>query len=77
MCTASAVPAVRSAKGDAATILAPEEESKLDAIEKFIDQLIPQRRLEGFNYLHEPRIRESASSKPPPPSEFGQRRRRR
>ena len=50
-------------EGDAATILAPDEESKLVAIEKFIDQQIPQRRLEGFNYLYEPRIRE-AGAKP-------------
>ena len=67
-------------EGDAATILAPDEESKLDAIEKFIDQLIPQRKLESFNYLHEPRIRESASSKPrrrrlnSASSKFGRRR---
>jgi ATP-dependent RNA helicase RhlE len=44
-------------EGDAMTILAPDEQSRLDAIEKFIDQRIPQRRLEGFNYLHEPHIR--------------------
>ncbi len=44
-------------EGDAMTILAPDEQSRLDAIEKFIDQRIPQRRLEGFNYLHEPYIR--------------------
>ena len=50
-------------EGDAATILAPDEESKLVAIEKFIDQQIPQRRLDGFNYLYEPRIRE-AEAKP-------------
>lgn len=67
-------------EGDAATILAPDEESKLDAIEKFIDQLIPQRKLEGFSYIHEPRIRESASSKPrrrrrnSASSKFGRRR---
>jgi len=51
-------------EGDAATIVAPDEHSKLEAIEKFIDRQIPQRRLEGFTYLHEPMIRESASGKP-------------
>ncbi|MGB0415640.1 MAG: DEAD/DEAH box helicase [Coraliomargarita sp.] len=67
-------------EGDAATILAPDEESKLDAIEKFIDQLIPQRKLESFNYLHEPRIREGTSTKPKrrrrnsASSKFGRRR---
>lgn len=49
-------------EGDAATILAPDEESKLDAIEKFIERPIPQRRLEGFNYINEPRIREVAAA---------------
>jgi len=51
-------------EGDAATIVAPDEHSKLEAIEKFIDRQIPQRRLEGFNYLREPMIRESTASKP-------------
>ena len=67
-------------EGDAATILAPDEQSKLDAIEKLIDQAIPQRRLEGFNYLHEPYIREDVSAKPrrrrrnSASSKFGRRR---
>ncbi len=67
-------------EGDAATLLAPDEESKLDAIEKFIDQLIPQRRLEGFNYIHEPRIRETTHAGPKrrrrnsASSKFGRRR---
>jgi ATP-dependent RNA helicase RhlE len=51
-------------EGDAATIIAPDEHSKLDAIERFIDQQIPQRRLEGFNYMHEPNIREKTGDKP-------------
>lgn len=51
-------------EGDAATIVAPDEQSKLDAIEKFIDQNIPQRRLEGFNYFHEPIIRSNEAQKP-------------
>ena len=29
----------------------------LDAIEKLIDQKIPQQKLEGFNYIQEPVIR--------------------
>ena len=67
-------------EGDAATILAPDEQSKLDAIEKLIDQAIPQRRLEGFNYLYEPHIREATSAKPrrrrrnSASSKFGRRR---
>jgi ATP-dependent RNA helicase RhlE len=67
-------------EGDAATIIAPDEHSKLDAIEKLIDQTIPQRRLEGFNYLHEPHIRETSSAKPrrkrrnASTSKFGRRR---
>jgi len=51
-------------EGDAATIVAPDEQAKLDAIEKFIDQSIPQRRLEGFNYFHEPIIRSNEVAKP-------------
>lgn len=51
-------------EGDAATIIAPDEVSKLDAIERFIDQQIPQCRLEGFNYLHEPNIREKTAEHP-------------
>lgn len=67
-------------EGDAATIVAPDEHSKLDAIEKLIDQRIPQRRLEGFNYFHEPNIREASSAKPrrrkrnSASSKFGRRR---
>lgn len=51
-------------EGDAATIVAPDEQAKLDAIEKFIDQNIPQRRLENFNYFHEPIIRSNEAQKP-------------
>ncbi|WP_269526790.1 DEAD/DEAH box helicase [Coraliomargarita parva] len=51
-------------EGDAATILAPDEESKLHAIEKFIDQQIPQRKLEDFNYFHEPIIRSGEGGPP-------------
>ncbi|MEM8867463.1 MAG: DEAD/DEAH box helicase [Verrucomicrobiota bacterium] len=51
-------------EGDAATILAPDEQSKLDAIEKFIDARIPQRKLDGFNYFHEPMIRSDSSAPP-------------
>ncbi len=68
-------------EGDAATILAPDETSKIDAIEKFIDQQIPQRRLEGFNYFYEPHIREAETATPKrrrrnaSTSKFGRRRR--
>lgn len=51
-------------EGDAATILAPDEQAKLDAIEKFIDAKIPQRKLDGFNYFHEPVIRDDTAAKP-------------
>lgn len=51
-------------EGDAATIVAPDEQPKLDAIEKFIDQQIPQLKLEDFNYFHEPIIRSSTAEKP-------------
>jgi len=68
-------------EGDAATIVGPDEQSKLDAIEKFIDQRIPQRRLEGFNYFHEPFIREDDGGAKPrrarrnsATSRFGRRR---
>lgn len=67
-------------EGDAATIVAPDEHAKLDAIEKFIDQKIPQRRLEGFNYLHAPHIREIEDAIPKrrrrntSTSKFGRRR---
>lgn len=43
--------------GDAFTLVAPDEQSHLDAIEKFIGQRIPQRSVEGFNYMYEPVIR--------------------
>lgn len=45
-------------EGDAATLLAPDEQSKIDAIEALIGQAIPQRRLDNFNYFQEPMIRE-------------------
>jgi superfamily II DNA/RNA helicase len=67
-------------EGDAATILAPDETSKIDAIEKFIDQQIPQRKLEDFNYFYEPHIRAAADAKPKrrrrnsSSSKFGRRR---
>lgn len=51
-------------EGDAATLVAPDEQSKLDAIEKFIDQTIPQLKQEGFNYFHEPIIRTGEAEKP-------------
>ena len=67
-------------EGDAATLVAPDEQSKLDAIEKFIDQPIPQKKLADFNYFHEPIIR-SESAAPPKrrkrnsgSSRFGRRR---
>ena len=44
-------------EGDAATLVALDELSHLDAIEKLIDQKIPQQKLEGFNYIQEPVIR--------------------
>jgi len=50
--------------GDAATIVAPDEQAKLDAIEKFIDQKITQRKLDGFNYFHEPIIRSETKAEP-------------
>lgn len=67
-------------EGDAATILAPDETSKIEAIEKFIDQKILQRKLEGFNYFHEPHIRDTEDAKPKrrrrnsSTSKFGRRR---
>jgi ATP-dependent RNA helicase RhlE len=51
-------------EGDAVTIVAPDEGAKLDAIEKFIDQQIPQLKLEGFNYFHDPLIRSTTAEKP-------------
>lgn len=44
-------------EGDAATLVAIDEMSHLEAIEKLIGQPIPQKRLEGFNYLQEPIMR--------------------
>jgi ATP-dependent RNA helicase RhlE len=44
-------------EGDAATLVALDEMSHLDAIEKLIDQAIPQQKLKGFNYIQEPMIR--------------------
>ena len=44
-------------EGDAATLVALDELSHLDAIEKLIDQKIPQHKLEGFNYIQEPVVR--------------------
>ena len=67
-------------EGDAATIVAPDEQSKLDAIERFIEQQIPQRKLESFNYFHEPIIRAAENAKPrrrrrnSASSKFGRRR---
>ncbi len=67
--------------GDAMTIVAPDEQNHLESIEKFIDQLIPQRRLEGFNYIYEPIIREEGAATKPrrrkrnsSSSRFGRRR---
>ena len=51
-------------EGDAATIVAPDEQAKLDAIEKFIAQHIPQLKLENFKYFHEPIIRDKIEDKP-------------
>lgn len=51
-------------EGDAATLLAPDEQSKIDAIEAFIGQPIPQRKLEHFNYFQEPLIRDDSNSAP-------------
>ncbi len=67
-------------EGDAATIVAPDEQIKLDAIERFIEQQIPQRKLESFNYFHEPIIRAAEDAKPKrrrrnsASSKFGRRR---
>ena len=67
-------------EGDAATIVAPDEQSKLDAIERFIELQIPQRKLESFNYFHEPIIRAAENTKPrrrrrnSASSKFGRRR---
>lgn len=44
-------------EGDAATLVALDEFSHLEAIEKLIEQAIPQQKLEGFNYIQEPVIR--------------------
>ena len=68
-------------EGDAATLLAPDEQSKVDAIEALIGQPIPQRKLEGFNYFQEPLIRDEEPSAEPKrrrrnsgSSRFGRRR---
>ena len=44
-------------EGDAATLVALDEFSHLEAIEKLIKKPIPQVKLEAFNYLQEPIIR--------------------
>ena len=51
-------------EGDAATLLAPDEQSKIDAIEAFIGKSIPQRKLDNFSYFHEPMIRDEVLSTP-------------
>jgi superfamily II DNA/RNA helicase len=51
-------------EGDAATLLAPDEQSKIDAIEALIGQQIPQRKLEHFNYFQEPFIRDESPVAP-------------
>ncbi|MGK0310293.1 MAG: superfamily II DNA/RNA helicase [Lentimonas sp.] len=51
-------------EGDAATLLAPDEQSKIDAIEALIHQPIKQRKLENFNYFQEPLIREESPAAP-------------
>lgn len=51
-------------EGDAATLLAPDEQSKISAIETFIGQPIPQRKLERFNYFQEPMIRDESPLAP-------------
>ena len=67
-------------EGDAATLVALDEMSHLDSIEKLIGMHIPQRRLEGFNYIQEPIIREMPSENQPRrrrnsrSSQFGRRR---
>jgi len=71
-------------QGDAMTIVAPNEVDRLEAIEKYIDQSIPQRKVEGFNYMQEPVLRPSAASAATPKrgrrnsraSRFGRRSRR-
>lgn len=45
-------------EGDAATLLAPDEQSKIDAIEALIGQPVPQRKLKNFNYFQEPILRD-------------------
>lgn len=67
-------------EGDAMTIVAPDEQSRLDAIERFIEQKIPQRKLENFNYFQEPLIRSDTPDKPvqrrrrnSPTSRFGRK----
>jgi ATP-dependent RNA helicase RhlE len=42
------------ATGEAFTLVSPEEENDLKAIEKSISKKLPRRTLEGFNYNHQP-----------------------
>jgi ATP-dependent RNA helicase RhlE len=42
------------ATGEAFTLVAPDEENDLKAIEKSIGKKLPRRTLEGFNYNHSP-----------------------
>ncbi len=67
-------------EGDAVTLVALDEMSHLDSIEKLIGAPIPQKRLEGFNYIQEPIIRKMPSEVQPRrrrnsrSSQFGRRR---
>jgi ATP-dependent RNA helicase RhlE len=45
------------ATGEAFTLVAPDEENDLKAIEKSISKKLPRRTLEGFNYNHSPQER--------------------
>ena len=47
-------------EGDAATLVALDEVPHIESIEKFINQPIPQKKLEGFCYSNEPNIRKEA-----------------
>jgi len=42
------------AKGEAFTLVSPDEENDLRAIEKAIGKPLPRRKVEGFNYNHSP-----------------------
>ncbi len=42
------------AKGEAFTLVSPDEEADLRAIEKAIGRKLPRRTVEGFNYSHTP-----------------------